>query len=101
MANEMKLSTKDIEKIAEDLSKANKELKSELKSTATVMKNLGKSWDSPAYKDSNTAFSKFESKYSEEYEKIINQYVAFLKENVSAGYKSTESQNRNIASEYK
>ncbi len=101
MANEMKLSTRDIEKIADDLAKANKDLKSELKATATVMKNLGKSWDSPAYKESNTAFTKFESKYSEEYEKLINQYVKFLKENVSTGYKATESKNKSIASEYK
>lgn len=101
MANDMRLSTKEIEKIAEDLSKANKDLKSELKATSTVMKNLSKSWDSPAYRESKNAFDKFESKYSEDYEKIINQYVKFLKENVSTGYKSTESQNREIASEYK
>lgn len=101
MANEMRLSSKDIEKIADDLNKANKDLKNELKETATVMKNLGKSWDSPAYKESNSAFAKFEEEYSSNYEKLINQYVKFLKENVSTGYKKTESQNREIASEYK
>ena len=101
MTNEMKLTSREIEKIADNLSKANKDLKKELKSTATVMKNLKKSWDSPAYKESNAAFEKFESKYSEDYEKLINQYVKFLKENVSVGYKKTESKNREIASEYK
>lgn len=101
MADNMRLSSKDIEKIADDISKANKDLKKELEATAVVMKSLGKSWDSPAYKESNAAFSKFEKEFSTNYEKILNTYSKFLKENVSEGYKKTESLNRDIAGEYK
>ena len=95
------LSTKDIEKIAEEMGKANKDLKKELKETDNIMKKLEKSWDSPAYRESKKAFSNFAKKYSEQYEKLIDQYVKFLKTNVSEGYKKTEKANRNLADQYK
>ena len=101
MASKSELSTSQIEKIADELSQANKDLKKELKNTASIMKELKRSWDSPAYRESNNAFSKFESEYSVNYEKIINQYVSFLRDNVSKGYKQTESENQNLASQYK
>ena len=90
-----------VNKIADEMSIANKNLKAELNNTANIMKELGSSWDSSAYRECNSAFQKFEEEYSNSYEKIINAYVIFLKEQVATGYVETEKANSDLASAFK
>ena len=40
-----------VNKIADEMSIANKNLKAELNNTANIMKELGSSWDSSAYRE--------------------------------------------------
>lgn len=90
-----------VNKIADEIDFANKNLKNELNNTSNIMKNLGSSWDSTAYRESNTAFQKFEQEYSNSYEKIISNYVTFLREQVSKGYIDEEKKNTDLAKAFK
>ncbi len=90
-----------VNKIADEIDFANKNLKNELNNTSNIMKNLGSSWDSNAYRESNTAFQAFEEEYSNNYEKIISSYVTFLREQVSSGYVATEKANTDLSSAFK
>lgn len=90
-----------VNKIADEMDLANKNLKNELNNTSNIMKNLGSSWDSSAYRESNTAFQKFEQEYSNSYEKIISNYVTFLREKVSSGYVEVEKKNSDLSSAFK
>ncbi len=91
----------EVNKVADELDRGNKDLKKELDKTSEIMLNLQKSWDSSAYRESNKAFQKFYADYSESYNDIINAYIQFLRSNVSSGYVSTEKSNIDLASQYK
>lgn len=91
----------EVMKIASELENDNKNLKKELTTTSEIMESLKSSWDSSAYRESNKAFQAFEQEYSTNYEKIITDYVTFLRENVSTGYNTAEKANIDLASEYK
>lgn len=90
-----------VNEIANDLENQNKKLKNELENTSNLMRKLGKSWESTAYRESNAAFQKFSDEFSNNYEKVISNYVNFLRNQVSTGYTETEKANTDLASAFK
>lgn len=99
--SEIVVNSNRVNEIANELESQNKKLKNELSDTASLIANLGKSWDSTAYRETNAAFQKFAEEFSNNYEKIISNYVSFLREQVSRGYIETEKANIDLASAFK
>ena len=101
MAGTIKISTDQVEAIATSIDNSNKKLKSTLEESQTAIKNLNSIWQGEASQATMTAYDAFAAKYFQNYHDVIDAYVKFLRQNVSADYQSTETANTNLADAFK
>ena len=87
--------------IANNLEKTNQDLYNTLMDSKKTINNLGNIWKGQAAQDTITAYDAFAAKYFKAYEKIIQQYVTFLRSNVDSGYEATENTNINLSKNFK
>lgn len=99
--NSIRVNTDQVAQIASSLEKLNKQLTEELQSSKTTIDNLANIWEGEAAQETISSFDEFASKYFQNYEDIITQYVQFLRSNVEQGYFETETQNISLADAFK
>ena len=99
--NSIRVNTDQVEQIAGQIDKLNHELSEKLQESKVTIDKLGNIWEGEASQATIESFNEFASKYFQNYENIIDQYVRFLREAVSKGYFDTETQNVGLADAFK
>lgn len=101
MAGTIKISTDQVEAIATSVENSNKKLKTTLEESQASMKSLSSTWTGEAATATINAYDSFAANFFQNYYDIIDQYVKFLRQNVSADYQTTETSNTNLADAFK
>ena len=101
MADLMRIDTAQVLEIANSLSKLNDDLQTNLKEAQNAITNLSTVWEGEAATATIDAINTFAADYFQNYYDLINEYVKFLKDNVSSGYESTENANTTLADSFK
>ena len=101
MAGTIKISTDQVDAIATSIDNSNKKLKTTLEESQTAIKNLSSTWQGEASQATMSAYDAFATKYFQNYHDVIDAYVKFLRQNVSADYQATETANTNLADAFK
>lgn len=101
MAGTIKISTDQVEAIATSVDNSNKKLKATLEESQSAMKCLNSTWQGEAAQATVAAYDSFAAKYFQNYHDVIDSYVKFLRQNVSADYQATETANTNLADAFK
>ena len=95
------VNTDQVSAIATEIENLNNQLSDELERSRKLFDTLGNSWNGEAYDTSKSAYNVFASKYFNDYKQIIEQYIKFLRSNVSQGYFEVESANVNLGDAFK
>lgn len=101
MAGQIRVNTDQVAQIATNIEGLNRRLTEELTESKTTIDNLASTWEGEAAQETIASFDEFASKYFQNYEDIINQYVKFLRINVEQGYFETETANTSLADAFK
>ncbi len=101
MAGQIKVNTEQVAQVANTIEDLNKKLNDQLIESQTTVKNLTNTWEGEAANATISAYNEFAAKYFENYYKIIDSYVKFLRTNVETGYFDTETANTNLADAFK
>lgn len=101
MAGTIKISTDQVEAVATSIENSNKKLKTTLEESQTAIKSLTSTWQGEASQATVGAYDSFAANYFQNYYDIIDQYVKFLRTNVSADYQATETSNTSLADAFK
>ena len=101
MAGTIKISTDQVDAIATSIDNNNKKLKTTLEESQTAIKNLSSTWQGEASQATLAAYDAFAAKYFQNYHDVIDAYVKFLRQNVSADYQTTETANTTLADAFK
>ncbi|MEE0863273.1 MAG: WXG100 family type VII secretion target [Lachnospiraceae bacterium] len=99
--NSIKVNTDQVAQIATNIEKLNKQLTEELNSSKSTIDQLANIWEGEAAQTTISAFDEFATKYFQNYEDVITQYVQFLRTNVETGYFETETANISLADAFK
>ena len=100
MAGEIRINTDEVGLAASSIEILNKKLNDKLLEGQAAIKALGRTWEGEAYQETVGSFDSFAGKYFEEYKKLIDDYVAFLREHVEQGYFITEVRNADLAGQF-
>lgn len=95
------INTDQVTEIGNAIESLNKKLSDELTASQELFNTLGNSWSGEAYEASKGAYSEFASKYFQTYYDIIDNYVKFLRTNVSQGYFDVETANTSLSDAFK
>lgn len=98
--NSIKISTDQVNQIANSLEALNKRLTEELTSSKSTVDGLSSIWEGEAAQATISAFDEFAAKYFQNYEDVITQYVKFLR-GVAIGYEETEATNTGLGDSLK
>lgn len=95
--SQIKINTGAIENAASDITTINNQILDTLARSRAQVQSLSSSWSGPAAEATISAFLAFETKYSQKYRGMLNDYSNFLK-NVAAGnYKDNEEKGTQLA----
>lgn len=100
MAGEIRISTEEVSLSATSIENLNRKLNEKLLEAQNEIKALGATWQGEAYDATMASFNTFANKYFEEYKKLVDDYVLFLREKVEQGYFQTEVKNENLANQF-
>ena len=101
MAGQIRVNTAQVAQIADSIASLNTKLSDELTTSRSSVGSLATTWEGEASRETIAAFEEFANKYFDDYYKIIDNYVNFLKVNVDSGYFETETVNTKISDAFK
>lgn len=102
MANgTMSIDTEQVKAIASEIERINGQLKEQLEMGQKQLNNLQNTWTGKAADDTRAAFNSFSAKYFQTYYDVIQQYVTFLRRNVSETWERVETANISLADAFK
>ena len=99
--NSTRVNTDQVAQIASSIERLNKKLSQELNESKVTIDQLASIWEGEAARATISSFDEFASKFFQNYEDVITQYVQFLRTNIEQGYFETETQNINLADAFK
>lgn len=98
---ELTLNTDQVLQIASEIDSLNKQLTDELEKSKNIINSLSNTYQGEASNAVREAYNSFATKYFQNYQDVINQYVQFLKINVAEGGENVEIQNIKLADQFK
>lgn len=101
MAGQIKIDTEQVAQIANNLEKLNGDLLETLEKGKTAVNSLRNTWEGQAADATIESFNRFAANYFQSYHDILNQYVLFLRHNVSEGYFQVEVTGKGLADSFK
>ena len=99
--NSVRVNTDQVSQIADNIEKLNKKLTEQLTNGKATIDQLANIWEGEAAQATISAFDEFASKFFQNYEDVLTQYVQFLRTNIAQGYFDTETQNIGLADAFK
>lgn len=97
MSTRTKIDSEQVIAIANQIESDNVTLQDLLKQSKATLDGLSSSWTGSAADQSRAAYDAFAGKYFQKYYDVLEQYVTYLRQNVSAGYDKTEVANTKLA----
>jgi len=91
----------EVMSIASSIENDNNKLRELLDQSKTTLDNLSANWTGKAADETRAAYTSFSSKFFQQYQDILNQYVTFLRRNVADDYTQTENLNTQLADSFK
>lgn len=91
--NSIRISTDQVNQIAQTIENLNNKLTDELNNSRNVVQQLSTIWQGEAAQTTIDSYNAFAEKYFQNYADVIKQYVTFLRNNVAQGYSGTEIDN--------
>ena len=101
MSDLIKIDTAEVNSIADSLEGLNNDLQEKLTSAQKAVTGLESIWSGEAATATIDAVNSFATDYFQSYKELIDQYVVFLRKNVSEGYDSVETTNTSLADAFK
>lgn len=101
MSDLIKIDTAQVNAIADNLDNLNNSLQDNLKAAQKAVANLNSVWSGEAATATIDAVNSFANDYFQSYKEMIDQYVQFLRKNVSEGYTAVETTNTSLADSFK
>ena len=95
--SQKKIDTAAIESAAATIANINNQLMETLSSSRATVQSLSSVWSGQAADATISAYNAFETKYSQQYREMLDQYSKFLKNVAAAGYQETESLGAKLA----
>ena len=95
------LDTEQVLSIASQIESDNNKLKELLENTKSTIDSLSAAWTGQAADDTRAAYEGFANKFFQQYYDILDQYVKFLRVNVSEQYTETENVNVKLSDAFK
>ena len=97
MSTRTRIDSEQILAIATQIENDNTKLQDLLKQSKAALDGLSSSWTGTAADTSRNAYDAFAGKYFQQYHDVLEQYVTFLRRNISEGYVKTEEANTRLA----
>lgn len=97
MSNRMTLDTDQVLAIASQIESDNQQLQRLLEDSKTTLDSLSASWTGQASEQTRSAYNSFSTTYFQTYYDVLDQYVKFLRTNVSQQYQEAETVNTQLA----
>ena len=101
MAGQIKVNTEQVANIATTIEGLNRRLNDTLTNSKNAINGLKNTWEGQASDSTISAYNEFANKFFKNYYDIIDQYVKFLRQNVSDGYFNVETVNTKLADVFK
>ena len=95
------LDTEQVLAIASQIEADNNQLKDLLNNTKATIDSLSSTWTGQAAEETRTSYEGFANKFFQQYYDIIDQYVKFLRNNVSEQYTQVEVANTKLGDAFK
>lgn len=95
--SQKKIDTAAIISAADTISNINNQLTNTLESSRTTVEGLRNVWSGQAADATIQAYRAFETKYSQQYREMLNEYSKFLKDIAAEGYIATENRGTSLA----
>lgn len=99
--NSIRVNTDQVAQIASNIEDLNKRLTEELTNSKSTIDQLANVWEGEAAQATISSFDDFATRFFQDYEDTITQYVQFLRTNIEQGYFDTETQNIGLADAFK
>ena len=97
----IQVNTAAITSAADQIDAANKKIRDELSAIDSALKTLQKSWEGEASKSCVSQYDHIKRSFSEERYSVVNGLVLFMRNQVGAGYETTEKSVSSAASAFK
>ena len=95
------LDTEQVLSIATQIENDNNQLKELLENTKQTIDSLSATWTGQAADETRASYTEFSNKFFQQYYDVLEQYVKFLRTNVSEQYSQTEQANKTLADAFK
>ena len=93
----LKIDTAAIESAAATIQALNESLESTLKESQSNVQSLSGVWSGAAADATISSYNSFASKYFEDYNQLLNDYVVFLRQVAVGNYEQVETQNTSMS----
>jgi WXG100 family type VII secretion target len=87
--------------IANRIESDNNQLRDLLNESKSTIDRLSSMWSGRAADETRASYDSFATKFFQQYQDVLNQYVTFLRRNVSEQYTDTENVNVQLADAFK
>lgn len=95
------LDTEQVLSIATQIENDNNQLKELLENTKQTIDSLSATWTGQAADETRDSYADFSNKFFQQYYDVLEQYVKFLRTNVSEQYSQGEQANKTLADAFK
>lgn len=95
------LDTEQVLAIASQIENDNRQLQQLLNDSKSSVDSLSSYWTGKASDETRSSYETFANKFFQTYYDVLDQYVKFLRNNVSAQYEQTEQVNTSLADAFK
>ena len=101
MATQITIDSEQVLGIASQIENDNQQLQQLLNDSKATVDGLSSYWTGKAADETRASYDSFAGKFFQTYYDVLDQYVKFLRNNVSAQYEQTEQVNTQLADAFK
>lgn len=101
MADNLKMNVAGVRKCADDIKKLNDDMDKSFDAMQKAINAMNASWDGSAADAAAKSFKLIKDKYKSTRYKVIDNYVAFLYQQIGEGYTLAEQKNKSLADAFK
>lgn len=100
MAN-LKVNSQQVISTANKIKGLNNQINDGFENVENAISRLNRKWDGPASNNAINKFNSIKGAYCSSRYKVVDNFVAFLHQQVGEGYAQTESVNKSLADAFK
>lgn len=97
----LKVDADQVVATANRIKNLNNQMRDSFNSVQDAVKKLNGTWDSPAATNAIAKFDAIKNSYCDARYNVVDNFVAFLHQQVGEGYTQTEAVNKSLADQFK